>query len=243
MGNKQSGDEEASYNNSTSGRGGEGDDFHYSNVTKVVHNATHQRRGGLGEEQKQLPSNLTNAEDRISLRWLSKQPPDIILENFKVLSIGTSVTNCKVTRNMAEGDGGGLYLGFGTSGNSIDTTFEGNKANDNGGAIFVSDAPFAIDASKGANGDEYLCNFNFNSVKSGRGGAIFVERRGSVNVGNCKFKSNGLQIGTEGGAIAALNTATIKVLASMFDDNGAAINGGAMFAMHDSKLTSNGLSL
>ena len=89
MGNKQSGDEETSYNNSTSGRGGEGDDFHYSNVTKVVHNATHQHHDGLSEEQKRLTTNKTNIEDRISLRWLSKQPPNIILENFKVLSIGT----------------------------------------------------------------------------------------------------------------------------------------------------------
>merc|ERR1711871_1093843 len=151
--------------------------------------------------------------------------------------LGTAKLNkAEVSRNMAEADGGGLYLGFGTGGSATDTKFEGNKAHDNGGAIFVSDAPFVVRVSRPTIGHNYLCRFNFNSVKSGRGGAILVERKGSITVEGCQFKSNGLQQGTEGGAIAAINTANVKIVKSSFDNNLAASNGGAIFSMHDSKI-------
>ena len=107
--------------------------------------------------------------------------------------------------------------------------FAGNKAIDNGGGVFVSDAPFVAYSTTSLS-----CMFKYNAAKAGRGGGLFMERQATVDIRGCLFSENALQTGMEGGAMAVLNNARARVVNSEFRDNVAALFGGAMYAIHNS---------
>jgi predicted outer membrane repeat protein len=107
-----------------------------------------------------------------------------------------------------------------------DSTFTGNTAARNGGAIYLNRfGPVTVERS----------TFTGNSSSSGMGGAI-LGYRGSVKVTDSTFAEN--TAGTDGGAIVAYRGGTLVILGSTFLANSAA-QGGAVSSYRNTTTISN----
>ncbi len=127
-------------------------------------------------------------------------------------------------------DGGGILIADNDSGNSVLTfdncTFSGNTST-SGGALVTKAAKVVL---KG-------CTFSNNTATdtaNGRGGAIFVNNVGTLEINGGTFTRNA---GRNGGAIyMADNNTSMKIVSGTFTDNHATNFGGVIF-MHDTEST------
>ncbi|MEY4117712.1 MAG: leupeptin-inactivating enzyme 1 [Planctomycetota bacterium] len=168
-----------------------------------------------------------------------------------IVSAGLTVRNCRFLGNSASGaygaavnmqagqivveqssflvngfpciQGGAIYSAQGSSAHFTGCTFEGNRANYNGGAIWHSaGGPLSL----------VQCVLRENQTVQnypGGGGAIWVEASTSLAVSACEFSSNLAY--SVGGAIAAINT-PIDIDATNFLSNAVAqgqASGGAIY--------------
>ncbi len=135
------------------------------------------------------------------------------------MSGGGTVTNTIIRNNNADGTGGGVYLTGTVSKTFIDCTIEGNIGLEGGGMSYVM-AGDLLDMSG--------CRFESNTAIN-RGGAIAVlgtTLAGIVDVELCEFVSNRAEIG--GGAIWISDRDVFRALNSIFVNNTAATDGGAV---------------
>lgn len=125
------------------------------------------------------------------------------------------VTGSTFTNNLADEDGGALYVDYDARLWIEDSVFSGNHAGSNGGAVFGSD-DVIIESS----------SFSGNSTsddESDGGGAVYADADASIT--SSAFTDN--YSGSDGGALLAWFET--EVTDSTFTDNEAAYNGGAIY--------------
>ena len=121
-----------------------------------------------------------------------------------------TVTNCNFTGNKAINDGGAIWM---SSGSVENCNFADNQASRYGGAVYFDET-----------GTVSNCNFSYNTATQ-RGGAIWMS---SGSVENCNFTDNkATGSNSRGGAVHFLNTGTVSNC--NFADNSAS-HGGAIFS-------------
>ena len=133
-----------------------------------------------------------------------------------------------------EDDGAAIYLFEGDLVVS-NCVFTGNSANEQGGAVW-------IDSTDTPSPRFVNCTFDSNAAAGNRGGAVYFESGvGSPVFSNCTFEANtaGDSIDERGGAIYGENGTTLYVIDSMFTNNGAYDEGGAIGLIGDA----NGMTL
>ena len=125
------------------------------------------------------------------------------------------VINCSFNNNRATDlEGGAIYCAHGTV-NVIESHFFRNSANDEGGAIYCADGSVRIVDS----------SFYFNFATK-NGGAIWSDD--GVTIENCLFQGNYVKTG-KGGAIYMDDRYELRVSNSAFYSNNACEKGGAIY--------------
>ena len=142
------------------------------------------------------------------------------------LGTNGTVFNSNFTNNNAF-DGGAIFVGSATGHTNITgSTFTGNSAHNNGGAINMNASSVTLNAS----------NFHDNYADK-NGGALYVGGEGITNyVSSSTFVNNSAENG-RGGAIDWV-AATGEITDSEFRDNSAVYGGGVYFGLksRDSKI-------
>jgi predicted outer membrane repeat protein len=164
----------------------------------------------------------------------------------------TTVKNCNIIGNTANGNGGGIYNWGDTAtvtvrackilGNTA-TAWGGGIGNYNGGEISVEDSWFGKNkaGSFGGGIDNYVstsaavkrCLFTDNVVENGYGGGIEVQSDSTLTTDQNVFKGNSA---TWGGGISNQDNSKTIVTRSMFWSNRASSGGGAIYSAKDSTL-------
>ena len=122
-----------------------------------------------------------------------------------------------------EDDGAAIYLFEGDLVVS-NCVFTGNSADAQGGAVWIASAD--TPSPRFVN-----CTFESNTAVGNRGGAVYLESgQGSPIFSNCTFEANtaGDSVDERGGAIYGEDGGTLYVIDSMFTNNGAFDEGGAI---------------
>ncbi len=141
--------------------------------------------------------------------------------------LGDSTIAVKITSNIADSDGGGLFIsGANTQANLTGIDFQFNRTpNGNGGGIAVFDqATLVITRYDLPCWDDIKCNsFYFNrsstAVTKG-GGGVYAEANSTSAIGNAYFEKNTATFGT---AIWLTGGAQATVEGSVFTDNNASL--------------------
>ncbi len=161
---------------------------------------------------------------------------------------GNSVTGSKDDDgNPVYGQGGAIFTERDGAELTVeDATFDGNSAQNEGGAIWsgnkttVTNSKFTNNSTTGTEfGTGKDGQPNYKAEAEG-GGAIFVGSNSKATITGSEFTGN--KSGTVGGAIATRsnaqdNTSSLTVDSSSFSGNSAAKNGGAIAAYVDSTVT------
>lgn len=135
------------------------------------------------------------------------------------------VDNCRFDKNKTSAGGGAIYWSGNPDGYIINSTFDDNVSEYDGGAIWiraamlVSNCVFRGNSSLGSWGDTY-----------GFGGGAYLQNNASASVIDSAFISN--YSATKGGAIATYNPMTLLRCAIV--DNTANTDGGAFSIGHTS---------
>ena len=149
---------------------------------------------------------------------------------------GATVDSCFFSGNLANVNGGAIYLPSDTVGSISGTVFEENNAN-RGGAVYVSGGKLTVSGSE----------FNINTVtrpetggETARGGAIFTQS-GNVNVTDTKF--NGNKAESNAGAIVANSQNTKYTLENVefIGNTTTSGNGGAIWLYGGSTIDVKGI--
>ncbi len=137
-----------------------------------------------------------------------------------IYCVGSSPTiiNCKVTRNTAKVDGGGVYLQGAGAPRLIDCTISENRAGNIGGGM----------ATARCSGWTHNCVFSKNSA-SGNGGGVGFWYAGAPILSSCKISENSAN-GSGGGIISYGSGVTITNCIIAKNTAGA---GGGIFAAGD----------
>lgn len=161
-----------------------------------------------------------------------------------------TVTECTITNNEAQGNGGGIFSAEGNELNISGSTIQGNKA-DNGGGIYAASGVTVTSkntkflgntASSGGgillylNSSADLNNSEVSGNKAtGNGGGVYVyDATCSLTTSNgTVFRENS---GYRGGGIFS-SGGTVTVEDSTFEKNTATDDGGAIAATQNSSLT------
>lgn len=133
-------------------------------------------------------------------------------------SLGVEIFNCTFFRGNSRASGGAVYATGPVS--IVDSSFEGNQAEDRGGALFLSIGPILL----------HRCSFTLNSCPQD-GGAIRLEGSGfshiehSYSATECNFTLN--VANGDGGAVFA-SAFTGVISQGRFVQNTAGLTGGAL---------------
>ncbi|NLE38674.1 MAG: choice-of-anchor C family protein, partial [Pirellulaceae bacterium] len=120
--------------------------------------------------------------------------------------------DCSFTGNVSGVDGGGIYIRNGRSCEITGSTFDQNRAEASGGAVYLYDGSLIVEGSL----------FLSNSARD-YGGAIWSARTSTL--ARCTFELNSTDV-YDGGALGA--SGKTMVVDSVFRSNTAARNGGAI---------------
>jgi len=124
--------------------------------------------------------------------------------------------------------GGVVYIGHGTEGHIGDARFSGNKAGDEGGALWNAGSLFLTDVTFRANNTLGIPS----TGRGGRGGAVYNDAFGTMSFTNARFEENQtsegglITSGGEGGAV--YNAGLLTFTNSAFTQN-RAYDGGALY--------------
>lgn len=135
-----------------------------------------------------------------------------------------TVTECTITNNEAQGNGGGIFSAEGNELNISASTIQGNKA-DNGGGIHMGEArDTSKTPSKATITDTKVLENE--AIGSGEGGGVYVGGpRADATLKGCTVANN-KSVSTGGGIAAKLSTVTLD---DTTVENNQAVNGGGLF--------------
>lgn len=135
-----------------------------------------------------------------------------------------TVTECTITNNEAQGNGGGIFSAEGNELNISGSTIQGNKA-DNGGGIHMGEArDTSKTPSKATITDTKILENE--AIGSGEGGGVYVGGpRADATLKGCTVANN-KSVSTGGGIAAKLSTVTLD---DTTVENNQAVNGGGLF--------------
>lgn len=135
-----------------------------------------------------------------------------------------TVTECTITNNEAQGNGGGIFSAEGNELNISGSTIQGNKA-DNGGGIHMGEArDTSKTPSKATITDTRILENE--AIGSGEGGGVYVGGpRADATLKGCTVANN-KSVSTGGGIAAKLSTVTLD---GTTVENNQAVNGGGLF--------------
>lgn len=135
-----------------------------------------------------------------------------------------TVTECTITNNEAQGNGGGIFSAEGNELNISGSTIQGNKA-DNGGGIHMGEArDTSKTPSKATITDTKILDNE--AIGSGEGGGVYVGGpRADATLKGCTVANN-KSVSTGGGIAAKLSTVTLDHTTV---ENNKAVNGGGLF--------------
>lgn len=135
-----------------------------------------------------------------------------------------TVTECTITNNEAQGNGGGIFSAEGNELNISGSTIQGNKA-DNGGGIHMGEArDTSKTPSKATITDTKILDNE--AIGSGEGGGVYVGGpRADATLKSCTVANN-KSVSTGGGIAAKLSTVTLDHTTV---ENNKAVNGGGLF--------------
>lgn len=135
-----------------------------------------------------------------------------------------TVTECTITNNEAQGNGGGIFSAEGNELNISGSTIQGNKA-DNGGGIHMGEArDTSKTPSKATITDTKILDNE--AIGSGEGGGVYVGGpRADATLKGCTVANN-KSVSTGGGIAAKLSTVTLD---DTTVENNQAVNGGGLF--------------
>lgn len=134
-----------------------------------------------------------------------------------------TVTECTITNNEAQGNGGGIFSAEGNELNISGSTIQGNKA-DNGGGIHMGEArDTSKTPSKATITDTKILENE--AIGSGEGGGVHVGTRADATLKGCTVANN-KSVSTGGGIAAKLSTVTLD---DTTVENNQAVNGGGLF--------------
>lgn len=122
------------------------------------------------------------------------------------------LANCMITKNKVIKDGAGMWASNGASPLFVNCTFSENRANENGGAIYVD-----CNRDNGYHSRFYNCEFKNNSALANGGVAWFrtdLKQTGTLRFVNCLITGNytqleGGNIMMNGGAVLYMNQCTV----------------------------------
>ena len=98
--------------------------------------------------------------------------------------------------NHANMFGGAVMLTLGSAMEMEESLLENNRANDEGGALFLSDSKLHVKTT----------NFRYNAAKSRGGGAILAERGTTIQMESCSMSANAVKdTNGAGGAVVRLD--------------------------------------
>lgn len=134
------------------------------------------------------------------------------------------IVNCSFENNIAEQDGGALYVSIGASPTFINCTFSSNISKHNGGAVALYSS-----TSNGYHFKFYNCTFA-NNLAYNEGGAIFYDSNqkghGLLTMINCLLVNNESQL--DCGVISVDRSSNLVVLNSTFCFNKGSSMGAAI---------------
>ena len=135
-----------------------------------------------------------------------------------------TVTECTITNNEAQGNGGGIFSAEGNELNISGSTIQGNKA-DNGGGIHMGEArDTSKTPSKATITDTKILENE--AIGSGEGGGVYVGGPlADATLKGCTVANN-KSVSTGGGIAAKLSTVTLD---DTTVENNQAVNGGGLF--------------
>ncbi len=125
--------------------------------------------------------------------------------------------HCRFTRNHAADDGGGIMCPCTTT--LIDCSFDGNSAENHGGAVRADE-----------DGTLVVTGCDFRGNQAANGGAIYAKGSfQSLFVTNCIFRDN-LAFGS-GGAVLGFGPTEFAMVNCLFADNWSRRNGGGLYLL------------
>lgn len=125
-----------------------------------------------------------------------------------------TITNCHFIENVANNDGGGIYIDNSSSPEITACLFSNNTANRWGGGIYSNDSCPAISN----------CQFNNNSANT-MGGGVYCDNSSSANITDCSFSNNTANLG---GGIACRSSSPV-ISNSTLGINTANLSGGGIY--------------
>lgn len=157
---------------------------------------------------------------------------NVVLQNFYSSGNGAiiadstaNIRNSEFKNNSA--NRGAAIKGFENSVTISDSIFDNNRANQHGGAVYLS--------SEGASGTLVVSGSTFkNNTANNDGGAIYTVNNDSVEIETSVFENNSAN--AEGGALNITDTLTINN--STFKDNTADDSAGAVYIAHNDSSSS-----
>jgi predicted outer membrane repeat protein len=181
-----------------------------------------------------------------------------------LLAVGgrPTVTGCRVVDNFALFQGAGMMLKAGSDLSITGCTFSGNRALDNGGALYLGDsrpiiAGCLFTGNSGGNYAGASCNRDHSDAQfidcvfsgniaaeaSATGGGAIVNASSSPFFLRCSFDGN-VSIAGNGGAVYnkrgfhdVLGPSRPLLLDCTFESNTAAVSGGGMYSIEESEAT------
>jgi len=131
-----------------------------------------------------------------------------------------SLTNCifgnnRATTQLGHGWGGGVVI-KGAKGTMNNCTFDGNVANDGGGAYLNNTSNFVLQN----------CTFIGNRAAKGRGGGLRGYTRNTYSLLNCRFVGNSAR--NNGGGVFNADESNVTLTNCIFVGNSAEEGGGGM---------------
>ena len=166
---------------------------------------------------------------------------------------GPTISNCWITRNISQQDGGGMFFSYCTESKPIlkNTIINDNEALSRGGGIYIDkcygyDMNFIIDkvlisenkcGQQGAGicintADSLVITNSFfinNKVNYNGGGICFLNGGATARISNTAFIRNNASSGL-GGGIRIYHNIKIDIINSTFFNNEAKVGGGAIMA-------------
>lgn len=187
--------------------------------------------------------------------------PDGVGAGITAVAGRPTIVDCTITDNFAEFQAGGIMLKTGSHATILRSTFTGNRAGDNGGAMYLGgSSPLVQDCHfEGNEGGNYAgascnrdlsdatflnCSFVDNTASeafSHTGGGAIVNAASSPLILGCTFTGNRSFVGN-GGAIynkkgfdLGLGPSSPTIQGCVFDDNRAGAFGGAIYNIEQSE--------